>query len=166
MKNILTTGLLALLFLANSCASSNKDLLEKIKGDLAALELERGQLNGVAKRFNDVQNLIAVAPADLKADPEFGPQFQAVASKADGLAMQYNNSNAAFNDLSERLQKLLDDLTAAKISTENAQTEYEKIASARADAKAGMMAMGSTFDAFSAEYAKLMAAWSAKKDGN
>ena len=166
MKNILTTALIALLFLANSCASSNKDLLEKIKQDLAALDLERGQLTGVAKRFNDVQNLIAVAPAELKTDAAFGPQFQALTSKADGLAMQYNASNTAFNDLGERLQKLLDDLITGKIAAEAAQTEYEKIAAARADAKAGMMAMGSTFDAFSAEYAKLMAAWNAKKDGN
>lgn len=166
MKNILSTCLLALFVFANSCASSSKDLIEKIQQDLASVDLDRGKLNGVAKRFNDVQNAIAVAPEGLKNDPEFGPKFREVAGKADGFAVQYNNMNATFNDMTEGLQKLLDNLTNAKITSEAAQKEYDKIAAARTEAKNGMMNMGSAFDAFSAEYAKLMAAWGSKKDGN
>lgn len=165
MKNILSTCLLALFVFANSCVG-NKDLIEKIKQDLSSIDLDRGQLNGVAKRFNDVQNAIGVAPEGLKNDPEFGPKFREVASKADGLAVQYNATNLTFNEMAEALEKLLNDLNTGKITSEAAETAYEKIAATRTEAKNGMMSMGSTFDAFSAEYAKLMAAWGSKKDGN
>lgn len=163
MKHLVSIFTIAALLSVVACNEVDKELINKMQGDLAAMEGTAAVAEKASTTLANLATQMNAAPEAMKG--EDNPEMKSLMEKSGMMSNKLQASMAEYNDLMGKLKTLVADYNAGKIKTEDAKKEYETLSEGLKGTSSMLTQMASAGDQIQAAFAKMTADWNAKMEG-
>lgn len=163
MKHLISVFTVAALLSAVACNKVDKDLINKMQSDLAAMEGTAIVAEKASTTLANLATQMNAAPEAMKSGDN--PELKSLMEKSGMMSNKLQATMAEYNDLMSKLKTLVADYNAGKIKTEDAKKEYETLSEGLKGSSSMLNNMASASDQIQTAFAKMTADWNAKAEG-
>lgn len=163
MKHLISVFVAVLSLVAFACKNVDKTLIDKMQSDLTAMEGTAAVAEKASTTLSNLTTQMNAAPEALKISAD-SLTYKNLMEKTGTLSNKTQATMAEYNDLMSKLNALVANYNAGKISTEDTKKEYETLSEGLKGASGVLGEIAALSDQIQTAYAKMTADWNAQME--